>query len=214
MTQHELPDQYLTVARVSKAETKVKGSRFLAEVHPAVDESQARGIVHSIEKRDYDATHHCSAWRIAPPEAVVERFDDDGEPSGSAGRPLLNALRSRQLYGAVVVVTRWFGGTKLGVGGLARAYGEAAMAAVGAATLRTIYREVEILVRANYDHVGAVEAILGREAAKLRGVERDYGSALKVRVRILRGDQDRFVSLLREGTGGQASCEVRILRSE
>jgi uncharacterized YigZ family protein len=209
MTKESQADHYLTVAGESTAETKVKGSRFVAEVHPARDESTAKKILQSVATRDHTATHHCSAWRVGLPEDLAERFDDDGEPSGTAGRPLLGALQSGALFEVVVVATRWYGGTKLGTGGLARAYGEAAAMAVAAASRRTVYREEDILIRTDYDHVGAVEALLGREAARIRRVDRDYGAQTRLRVRVLRGDRPRFLDQLREATAGTASCETR-----
>jgi uncharacterized YigZ family protein len=214
MTKESQPDHYLTVAGESTAETKVKGSRFLAELHPARDESAAKKILQSITKRHHTATHHCSAWRVGLPEELVERFDDDGEPSGTAGRPLLAVLQGESLYEAVVMVTRWYGGTKLGTGGLARAYGDAAAKAVAAAKGRTIYREEDILIQTDYDHVGAVEALLGRESARIRRVDREYGAQTRLRVRVLRGDRPLFLDQLREATAGTASCETRTVERD
>ena len=101
-----------------------KGSRFVATVVPVSDEAAARVTLASVVAEMPDASHHCWAWRIASP--AIDRAGDDGEPSGSAGRPILGALSGRDLVDTAVIVSRYFGGTKLGVGGLVRAYGRAA----------------------------------------------------------------------------------------
>ena len=101
-----------------------KSSRFIATVVPVSDEVAARAALASVAAEMPDASHHCWAWRIASP--AIDRAGDDGEPSGSAGRPILAALSGRGLVDTAVIVSRYFGGTKLGVGGLVRAYGGAA----------------------------------------------------------------------------------------
>ncbi|MCA9712397.1 MAG: YigZ family protein, partial [Myxococcales bacterium] len=111
----------------------IKGSRFLATLAPVHDRAQARAFVAEIEAEMPDATHHCWALRLARPS--LERAVDAGEPSGSAGRPILAAMTGRDVVDACVVVTRYFGGTKLGVGGLVRAYGGAAAAVLDGAAL-------------------------------------------------------------------------------
>lgn len=123
------PDAYLRPSGRATAEIKVKGSRFFAEVIPVLEPAEAAAALDAVRRRFHDATHHCSAWRLGPGGDPF-RFDDDGEPSGSAGQPILRQIEGADLSDALVVVTRWFGGTKLGTGGLVRAYGEAAKAAL------------------------------------------------------------------------------------
>ena len=118
---------YLSVARAGSAEIEVKRSRFLAQVAPVDSEDAARAVVEAARKEHWDARHHCSAFVLGP-DASVQRSNDDGEPSGTAGAPMLEVLRGRELSDTVVVVTRWFGGTLLGAGGLVRAYSDAVRA--------------------------------------------------------------------------------------
>ncbi len=106
-----------------RAEIRVQGSRFLARASRARDDEAARGARDEARSRHHDATHHCYAVRPVRGDA---RWDDDGEPSGTAGRPILSAIEESGLFDTAVVVVRWFGGTELGTGGLARAYGDAA----------------------------------------------------------------------------------------
>lgn len=129
---------YDTLAAPATAELKVQRSRFLAEVHPAADEAAARAVVADMAKRHHDARHVCFAWRLGPDDDRTEHRSDAGEPSGSAGEPILNALRQAEVSDAVAVVVRWFGGVKLGTGGLGRAYRDTAAAALEGARRRRI----------------------------------------------------------------------------
>ena len=107
-----------------------KASVFLTELHPAEDAAAREAVLARIRKRDFDATHHCSAWRDS---AGGHGADDDGEPSGTAGAPMLRVLEGEDLVEVLVVCSRWFGGTKLGTGGLVRAYTEGVQGAVAEA---------------------------------------------------------------------------------
>jgi len=128
----DIVDSYLTCAGIGRSEVKVKGSRFLGEALPIGDEAQGERLVAEIRKRERDARHHCFAWRLGlpGPEPVRSRSSDDGEPSGTAGRPMLQLLEGRNLTNSIVVVTRYFGGTLLGTGGLLHAYSDAARQAL------------------------------------------------------------------------------------
>jgi uncharacterized YigZ family protein len=115
---------YLTVAGTGEVEIEVKRSRFLCHVERVGSEDGARAVVERVRKQHWDARHHCSAFVLGP-DAAVQRSNDDGEPSGTAGAPMLEVLRGREVSDVVAVVTRWFGGVLLGAGGLVRAYGDA-----------------------------------------------------------------------------------------
>lgn len=129
---------YLTVARSASVEVEVKRSRFLAHVERVGTEQEARAVVERVRKQHWDARHHCSALVLGPagPDGEVQRSNDDGEPSGTAGAPMLEVLRGREVADVVAVVTRWFGGVLLGAGGLVRAYGDATRAALDEAGVR------------------------------------------------------------------------------
>jgi uncharacterized YigZ family protein len=125
---------YLTIAGSASAEIVVSRSRFLCVVERVEDEISARGVIEEARRSHWDARHHCSAFVLGPDRAV-ERSSDDGEPPGTGGAPMLDVLRRRELSEVVAVVTRWFGGTLLGTGGLSRAYADAVRAALDVATL-------------------------------------------------------------------------------
>ncbi len=123
-------DRYPVPLESARAEIKVRRSTFLACVEPARSTEQARLAHARIREEHHKARHHCPAWRFGPPSLDDVYSSDDGEPSGSAGQPILGEIRRSGLSDLLVVVVRWFGGVKLGTGGLVRAYGEAARAAL------------------------------------------------------------------------------------
>lgn len=117
-------DFYLTVREPATSSLKDTGSRFLGLIYPVSAEAEAIHLLNDCRKKYYDATHHCYAWRIRNLQtgSIMERSSDDGEPSGTAGRPILAVLEGAGLSNVMLIVVRWFGGTKLGTGGLVRAY--------------------------------------------------------------------------------------------
>lgn len=144
--QTEIDDRYLTLEADAEAIYKEKSSKFLAYAYPVESEEQIRGILESLRKKYYDATHCCYAWRLGA-QGEQFRANDDGEPSGTAGKPILGQLLSFGLTNCLIAVVRYFGGTKLGVSGLISAYKESAKAAIEAGTIveRTVDRQLRIL---------------------------------------------------------------------
>ena len=121
---------YLTIAGDATGEIEVSRSRFLCRLARVEDEVSARSVIEQARKQHWDARHHCSAF-ILGADHRLERSSDDGEPAGTGGAPMLEVLRGRDLSDVVAVVTRWFGGTLLGTGGLSRAYADAVRAGAG-----------------------------------------------------------------------------------
>lgn len=146
----EADDLYQTVAAPAEAACRERSSKFLAWIYPVRDEEQIRGYLDALRKRFFDATHHCYAWRLGP-KGEAFRANDDGEPSGTAGKPILGQLLSNDLTDCLVVVVRYFGGTKLGVPGLIAAYREAAAAAIEAAQI--VERTVDRIVTVDFPYV-------------------------------------------------------------
>jgi len=135
-----------------------RGSRFFAFVAPAIDADAAKRFVAEIARRFPDATHVCFAWRLGWPPA--ERAADSGEPAGTAGAPILQALRAAELTDTVAAVARYFGGTKLGKGGLVRAYGGVVRAALAALPTRRERPRARLVVECDYERLGAVRRLL------------------------------------------------------
>ena len=162
----------------ARAELREKGSRFVAEVVPVADEAAARRSMAEVVQRHSGATHHCWAWRLGWP--ARERSADAGEPSGTAGAPILRALQAAGVSDALVVVTRWFGGVKLGRGGLARAYGGAAAACLVEATLAERRPSVVRLLTLPYERTGGVKRLLAAPGVAV--VRRDYAERVTIEV--------------------------------
>jgi uncharacterized YigZ family protein len=164
---------------------KVQGSRFIATVAPAVSREAGEAFVESVRKEFYDATHNCFAYRVGI-EASVCRFNDDGEPANTAGKPILAAVDKFALTNVALVVTRYFGGTKLGVGGLIRAYGDAAEAVLGKATIVTLY--ITQRIRASFPHAETnhVMHTVSKMEAKVVDTTYDEDVHLIIEVRVSR----------------------------
>ena len=135
-----------------------KASVFLTELHPARDAAERAAVLAALRKRDFDATHHCSAWREGVPVSAFGA-DDDGEPSGTAGRPMLAVLEGAEATDLIAICIRWYGGTKLGTGGLVRAYTEGVQGALAQADADGLWEEVRILCTGEF-RVPAAQAHL------------------------------------------------------
>lgn len=154
-----MADAYRTLAGPARSETEVRRSRFVCDVEPVATEQDARAVVERVRSGSRDARHHCTAFVLGPDAATV-RSNDDGEPSGTAGAPMLEVLRGRDLTDVVAVVTRWFGGTLLGTGGLIRAYGDAVASALDAARVVTMGRRTTVVVEVGHADGPRVEHAL------------------------------------------------------
>ena len=161
----------------------------------------------AIRREHHDATHVCSAQRFGPPEAPFQLFDDDGEPSGTAGRPILAAIAGAGIFDAVVAVVRYYGGVKLGTGGLARAYGDAAKQALATADPKIVWRHVTFRAACRYDDVGAVEAVLARSGGALVDVDRRFDDAPTLAITARRSRARRIADEIVEATAGRATID-------
>ncbi|HKI05971.1 MAG TPA: YigZ family protein [Thermoanaerobaculia bacterium] len=167
---------YAAPGAESRAEIREKGSRFLAVIGPAADEAAAKAALAALQREFPDATHHCWAWRLGSPPR--ERSADAGEPAGTAGVPILQVLRGAGLSDVHAVVVRWFGGTKLGKGGLARAYAAAAREAVQGLPVVLRVPLARLAVEVPYEKVGAVKRLLRPPEVELESEE--YGAAARL----------------------------------
>jgi len=193
-------DVYHSVVSASKHEIKVKGSRFIAQVLPATDAEGALALITGIRKKAYTATHHCTAYRVGEAGDVF-RYNDDGEPSGTAGLPILRQIDARSLTNTLVVVRRYYGGTKLGTGGLIRAYGDAASEGLDQATIaKHIVRE-NVQVRFAYDDTSPAMHTIQQFDIKITGT--DYGNDTGLMLAIRRSQVDTFVALFTERLHGR-----------
>ncbi len=150
-------EAYITVRGRGEAEITEKKSRFIAHIHPVLSESDALGIIEETKKQYWDARHNCYAFVIGTGANPLCRYSDDGEPGGTAGMPMLDVLRGRDIRNTLVVVTRYFGGTLLGTGGLVRAYSSSARAGLEAAGLVRKIPNIRQHITVDYTLSGKVQ---------------------------------------------------------
>lgn len=198
-------DTYLTIARACEATLTVKGSRFRARVAPVSSAERAEEFIDAVRREFHDATHHCFAWRTGYSTDRIERFSDAGEPSGTAGRPILEALLARKIWDVVAVVTRWFGGTKLGTGGLKRAYRGAADTALDDVPLVTKLVISAYTLRFDHALTGAVYRAINEFNAVIP--DTDFGDRVRMGVTVRRSDGPAFCRRLIDA--GRGSIEIQ-----
>ncbi len=167
-----MQDEYLSIRKPSVGELKDRGSRFIAFAFPVKNEKEIEEALAKIRSRHAKARHHCYAWRLGAGSNAY-RSNDDGEPSGTAGRPILAQIDKASLSDILVVVVRYFGGTLLGRGGLVRAYGGAAAMAIEEADVYKVYVEEEVELICNYAVLNEVLALVKHGPWQLRNEE--YG---------------------------------------
>jgi len=178
----------------------IKNSRFIATVAPVSTMAEALAVVDEVAAAGPRANHHCWAVRLSD---GTSRSSDDGEPSGSAGRPILARLEGREVEDCVVVVSRWFGGTKLGVGGLVRAYGGCAGAALDAADKVAVVRTVMLTVDHGYGDTGLLDGVFAEVGASVAGA--DYGAAVRRTLIVLPEQVATLRRRVVEATAGRAA---------
>jgi len=200
-----MPDQYRTVARAGVHEIEINKSRFICALAPVASEEEAQAFIARIRSEHPTARHHCFAYVLGA-DAGVQKASDDGEPGGTAGVPMLQMLLRREIRYAVAVVTRYFGGIKLGAGGLIRAYGGVVGEALD--TLGTVTRRRLRLVTVTVGHqrAGKLENDLRATGRAVREV--GYGADVRIEVALPDADVDAFRSWLADATAGTAGCEL------
>lgn len=200
-----MQDQYRTVARAGVHESEINRSRFLCALAPAATEREAQEFVARVRKEHPAASHHCYAYVIGA-DASVQKASDDGEPGGTAGVPMLQMLTRREMRYVVAVVTRYYGGIKLGAGGLIRAYGGAVGEALD--TVGTITRQRYRLATVTVDHqrAGRLENDLRATGMTVREVR--YAEAVTMEIGLPDADVERFTAWLADATAGSAALEL------
>ncbi len=197
--------QYKTVYAGGEAEIIEKKSRFIATVKPVKSEEEAIAFIEGLKKKYWNATHNCSAYVIGD-HFQVQRCSDDGEPSGTAGKPMLDVLLGEELHDTAVVVTRYFGGTLLGTGGLVRAYQASTKAGLEASTVITKMHGSRVSVETDYTGLGKIQYILGQRGLTILNSE--YTDKVALEVLLPEAEVKNVMEEITEGTNGQAVMEV------
>nr|WP_144927316.1 YigZ family protein [Paenibacillus bovis] len=196
---------YFTVKEHGEHEIVIQKSRFIAHVKRAETEEEAQNFIQEIKKQHWNATHNCSAYMIGEHDQI-QKANDDGEPSGTAGVPMLEVLKKRNLKDTVVVVTRYFGGIKLGAGGLIRAYGKATSEGINA--VGVVERKLMAImhVKADYTWLGKLENEIRSSQYLLKEIH--YSDLVEVEVYVEDAQTEAFSEWITELTNGQATITV------
>jgi len=197
-------NEYRTICSIGRAEYEIKKSLFIAYAAQVATEEAVHEFVHSIKKKHYDATHNCFAYLLGLND-TIQKADDDGEPSGTAGRPILEVLRKSAVKNAIIIVTRYFGGIKLGAGGLTRAYGKSATLGLTAAGLITRILCHRFKVTFDYICQGNLEHQISLH--NFRIIERFFSEHVTMIVLVQPEQIADFIQLINEQTSGTGIIE-------
>lgn len=190
---------YRTVLQRAQTETVIQRSRFIGRCFPVCEEGEALALLNEIRKLNWDASHNCFAYRIGE-AGQCARFSDDGEPGGTAGKPIMDVLTGRDVTNTLIIVTRYFGGILLGAGGLVRAYSKAAADACLAGGLAEMRPATRLSMRIDYPRYGSLEKLL-REKAQILNTE--FGADVLVEAMVESRDARSLCEAIVDKTDGR-----------
>ncbi|RMD93332.1 MAG: YigZ family protein [Calditrichaeota bacterium] len=205
MQKNEISQEFLTIQSKVEARLTVKRSRFIASAAPVEHPEMAKNFIQEISSQYADATHNCFAYKLGVGDQAIFKISDAGEPSGTAGRPILQAIESKNLTNIAVVVTRYFGGIKLGIGGLIQAYSAAAMAVLNRAKIVKYYPKTLLKLIYPYTCTNAVNTAINRFKAAI--INSCYDETVQMEIEIKRQDRESIIETLNDLSGGK----VRVL---
>ncbi|MBF8416988.1 YigZ family protein [Heyndrickxia coagulans] len=195
--------EYYTVKGEAVHEIVIQKSRFIAHVKRAESEEEALSFIASVKKKHRDANHNCSAYMIGE-QNLIQKASDDGEPAGTAGVPMLEVLKKKDLKDTAVVVTRYFGGIKLGAGGLIRAYSKAASEGINACGIVKRTLTATFHVKLDYTWLGKVENALHHSPYEIKEIR--YLGQVELDIYVKEGEQHAFETWISDLTNGQADA--------
>lgn len=189
----------ITIKQAHSIENVISKSRFIAYIKPVSTENEAKAFIDEIKTKHKDATHNCSAYTVGP-EMNIQKANDDGEPSGTAGIPMLEILKKQEIHNVCVVVTRYFGGIKLGAGGLIRAYSGAVRDVIYDIGRVELREAIPVTVTLDYDQTGKFEYELASTTFLLR--EQFYTDKVSYQIDVVKNEYDAFIDFLNRITSG------------
>lgn len=198
-------EPYKIIEYGGEGEIVEKKSRFIAHVQATATEEEAAAFIESEKKRYWDARHHCYAYILGEQGQTV-RYSDDGEPSGTAGRPILEVLTASGIRGLTLVVTRYFGGTLLGTGGLVRAYTQAAQAGLAESRVAVMRYGYTVTVGTDYNGIGRIQYLLGQRGIPIEDAV--YTEQVSVTFRVPYEEKEKLIKDITEATAGTARVSV------
>ncbi|MBR6152786.1 MAG: YigZ family protein [Lachnospiraceae bacterium] len=197
-------DSYRILLSGGQGEYEEKKSRFIATVRSVQTEEEAVSFIEEMKKKYWDARHNCSAFCIGS-RGELTRCSDDGEPSGTAGRPMLEVLLGSGVRNVAVVVTRYFGGVLLGTGGLVRAYTQAVKEGLAACEIGIMRQGTELLIEAEYNDIGKVLYLLGNRG--VQPTDSEYAEKVRLKVTLAKEETEGFLKELTESTAARVKTE-------
>ena len=196
---------YSTVYRNAEGYYEEKRSRFIARIFHAESEEEVNAFLSEIRKKDYDASHHCYAYALGK-KLQTKKSSDDGEPQGTAGHPILAVIEGNELADTLIVVTRYFGGTLLGTGGLVRAYTKAAQDAVSNAVIAHKKPAVMLSIETDYSGIGKLKYLLAKEG--LNPSDTEYGEKVSLLLPVPVERSQEMIRKINDLSGGRIRIET------
>ena len=197
-------EQYKTVYEGGEGEIIEKKSRFIATVRPVETEEEALAFLEEMKKKYWDARHNCYVYSIGMNREFT-RCSDDGEPSGTAGRPMLDVILGEDIYNVAVVVTRYFGGVLLGTGGLVRAYSKAVQEGLAASKVILKQKGISLKITTDYTGIGKIQYIAGERSIPV--LDSEYTDKVVMKLLVPVRDVQSVEKAITEGTNGRAGIE-------
>ena len=196
---------YINLVKGGEGEIVEKKSRFIGQIKPVKSEEEAYAFIEEIKKKHYDARHNCFAFSVGADMPLL-RFSDDGEPQGTAGKPILEVITSSEIHNICIVVTRYFGGTLLGTGGLVRAYTDASKAALENCETKLIEKLIPTEIKTNYTDMGKIQYILGNHDVKI--LDTIYADDVILKMNLRKPDADQIIKEITDATSARAGIET------
>lgn len=200
-----MSDNYKELLEAGSGEIAEKKSRFIATMMPVKSEEEAIDFINSIKKKYWDARHNCYAYTIGDNNELT-RCSDDGEPSQTAGRPMLDVLLLEELHNVAVVVTRYFGGTLLGTGGLVRAYQGAVKEAINNSVIATKVKGSRIYIEVDYGAIGKIQYILSKRDIKPENIM--YEQNVRYEINVIKDQIESFKNEVVEAMNGNVKFDI------
>jgi len=195
------PDEYLTIKSSVRDKIKIESSIFIATAVPVDSEETAKEWIQKISGEFHDATHNCYAWRVKNRQKEIEKYSDAGEPRGTAGKPIFSAIESDGLHNILVVVTRYYGGIKLGTGGLSRAYRTSAQGVLQKSEIIAGWLTSDIELSYPVNMTGKIQLVFSKYGVET--LDSFFGEKAQVKIQIRSSWSDRLKNALIEATNGQ-----------
>ncbi len=197
-------EDFKTVYEGGSGEYIEKKSRFIGEIFSVESEEEALEIIEKVKKQYWDARHHCFAY-VLNGNQIVERFSDDGEPGGTAGKPILDVIKGAELKNVLIVVTRYFGGTLLGTGGLVRAYTSASREGLANSLIITKISGFKLRINTDYTELGKIQYILGQRNIPI--LETEYTDVVSITIVVSKEEEKDIVNNVTESTNAKSKVE-------